>query len=670
MRREWLIATCASPHLVLTITPTLEPDTKTPNRMNSFITNPAVKSILRGILVWSPLWILTTIIFGTVGVGYAFFLKTDTYIASQALLVRDEANGAVMRLGRFQSQTEMKAAQETILEMAKSHQVVREALLAVGERPKIMKWFLPAVFDGEFPSQELVEETAKRHIEVHAPKGTEFGTTEIIYLDVKSDSKEHAMKLNKALCDALESRLQQVRRVRADGVIQELESAKNSRRVALAEATRDLLEAERAAGSDLTDLRGLTETVGGSSSARAELEQIKNEIRQSELARQTLLSDREMLVKASEDPQGFLVAPGSVLSAHPGLRRMREGLADSQIQGAYILGKFTEDHPSAIASKSAQAAIANRFSHELQAAIVTVDADLALAEVRLQRLEAQKLKAEARLANLAESRAAYANLVAEVKSKTSLLESAERELAGAQAAREASLSTSLLTRLDAPIVSDKPIGPGRTTLSGLSAVAGLIFGLGIVFAITPIDMGPTYGRRARDRVVGRRASDEPVNISENREVEAESSRVFETRTPPKDDMTAKNDMMDFLADNNSKSADDVFAKIMEKSTASHRRAKLNMQLDIGPQQELPKPLRPTTNSSFPDSPRENLHTDVDNAFRELARLKSMKPDSQVEGQNIDVKIGEIKSLLEAMGYQADTEVLKKQGYMRPRPSQP
>ncbi|XZE22613.1 GumC family protein [Pirellulaceae bacterium SH449] len=631
--------------------------------MNSFITNPAVKSILRGILVWAPLWILTTIIFGALGVGYAFFLKTDTYIASQALLVRDEANGAVMRLGRFQSQTEMKAAQETILEMAKSHQVVREALLAVGERPKLMKWFLPSALEGEFPSPELVEETAKRSIEVHAPKGTEFGTTEIIYLDVKSDSKAHAMQLNKALCDALESRLQQVRRVRADGVILELESAKDARRVALAEATRDLLEAERAAGSDLTDLRGLTETVGGSSSARAELEQIKNEIRQSESARQTLLSDRDMLVKASEDPQGFLVAPGSVLSAHPGLRRMREGLADSQIQGAYILGKFTEDHPSAIASKSAQAAIASRFSHELQAAIITVDADLSLAEVRLQRLEAQKVKAEARLANLAESRAAYANLVAEVKSKTTLLESAERDLAGAQAARVASLSTSLLTRLDAPIVSDKPIGPGRTTLSGLSAIAGLVFGLGVVFAITPIDLGPTYGRRARDRVVGRRAADEPVSIPESREIDNESSHASETKSPP------KNDMMDFLADNNSKSANDLFAKIMEKSTASHRRAKLNMQLDIEPQEELPKPLRPTTNSPFPDSHREKLNTDVDNAFRELARLKSMKPDSRVEEQNIDVKIGEIKSLLEAMGYPADTEILKKQGYMRPRPSQ-
>ncbi len=301
--------------------------------MSSFITNPAVKSILRGILVWAPLWILTTAIFGALGVFYAFFLKTDTYVASQALLVRDEANGAVMRLGRFQSQTEMKAAQETILEMAKSHQVVREALVEVGEPPMIMNWLLPASFSGEYPSKELIEETANQAIQVHAPKGTEFGTTEIIYLDVKSNTKEHARLLNKALCDALESRLQQVRRARADGVILELVSARDSRRQALTDATLELVEVERAAGSDLTDLRGLTETVGGTSSSRAELEQIKNEIRQSEAARQALLSDRDMLIKASEDPQGFLVAPSSVLNAHPGLKRMREGLADSQIQG-------------------------------------------------------------------------------------------------------------------------------------------------------------------------------------------------------------------------------------------------------------------------------------------------------------------------------------------------
>ena len=663
--------------------------------MNSFITNPAVKSILRGILVWAPLWILTTIIFGALGVIYAFFLKTDTYVASQALLVRDEANGAVMRLGRFQSQTEMKAAQETILEMAKSHQVVREALVAIGEPPKIINWLFPVSFSGEYPSKELVEETANQAIQVHAPKGTEFGTTEIIYLDVKSNSTEHARLLNKALCDALESRLQQVRRARADGVILELVSARDSRRQALTDATKEIVEIERAAGSDLTDLRGLTETVGGNSSSRAELEQIKNEIRQSEAARQALLSDRDMLVKASEDPQGFLVAPGSVLNAHPGLKRMREGLADSQIQGAHILGKFTADHPSAIASQSAQAAIASRFSNELKAAITTVDADLSLADMKLQRLESQKTKAEARLASIAEGRAAYANLVAEVKSKTALLETAERELAGAQAARDASISTSLLTRLDAPIVSDRPTGPGRTTLSGLSAIAGLVFGLGVVFAITPIDMGPTYGRRSRDKVTGRRSADAsvaneftPASNYDPRDAQGlrpESTYTPQSKTQQPDALdrtsAATNDVMELLAKTNNHSADNLFAEIMEKSMSGHRRAKMNMQLDIEPgddhttppssgpnssKSETGKSL-PSTNSS--DANRVRFTTEVDNAFRELARLKSLQPDSHGEEQNIDEKINEIKALLEAMGYPANTEILKKEGYIRPRPSQ-
>jgi polysaccharide biosynthesis transport protein len=663
--------------------------------MNSFITNPAVKSILRGILVWAPLWILTTIIFGALGVGYAFFLKTDTYIASQALLVRDEANGAVMRLGRFQSQTEMKAAQETILEMAKSHQVVREALVAVGEPPQIINWLFPVSFSGEYPSKELVEETASQAIQVHAPKGTEFGTTEIIYLDIKSNSTEHARRLNKALCDALESRLQQVRRARADGVILELVSARNSRRQALTEVTEKLEEIERAAGSDLTDLRGLTETVGGNSSSRAELEQIKNEIRQSEASRQALLSDRDMLIKASQDPQGFLVAPGSVLNAHPGLKRMREGLADSQIQGAHILGKFTADHPSAIASNSAQAAIASRFSNELKAAITTVDADLSLADIKLQRLENQKVKAEARLATIAEGRATYANLVADVKSKSVLLETAERELAGAQAARDASISTSLLTRLDAAIVSDRPTGPGRTTLSGLSAIAGLVFGLGIVFAITPIDMGPTYGRRSRDNVTGRRSADlsfpnefSPPTHYDPREAPPlphESTHAAHSSSPKPNALdrsaSATNDVMELLAENDSKNPEDPFPQMMEKSITGPRRAKMNMQLDIEPvgptdkardgdsksSQSEDHNRPPSTNRG--DVNRVSFTTDVDNAFRELARLKSLKTDSHGEEHSIDEKINEIKALLEAMGYPANTEILKKKGYIRPRPSQ-
>ena len=471
--------------------------------MSALIANPTVRSLLRGVLVWAPFWISTTVLFGGMGLAYVIFLKQDTFLASQTLLVRDEATGAVMRLGRFQSQAEMKAAQETILEMAKSHQVVRDALIAVGPPKGVSRWWGWS----EFPSKELVEEVAKSSISVHAPKGTEFGVTEVIYLDVKANAQNEAMLLSKALTDALESRLQQVRKARADGVLAELKHARDAAKRELTSSTNRLHEIERDAGSDLSDLRGMTDTVAGAATSRAELDQTKNDLRQAEINRQSLIADRELLVRATEDPTSFIVAPGTVLNSQPGLKRLREGLVDAQLSGSQLTGRFTDNHPSVIASQTAQSTIIKRFLQELRASIAGVESDISLVDGRIQRLETQKESAQERLAKLADSRAAYANLLSEVKSKIAMLESSERELAEVQAARDSSVSTSLLTRLDSPIVSDRPIGPGKTTISGLCAIAGLVLGLGIIFIITPIDASPIFGRRTHDRQRGRRDAD-------------------------------------------------------------------------------------------------------------------------------------------------------------------
>lgn len=473
--------------------------------MSSVVANPIFRNLLRGVLVWAPLWIGTTVVFGAIGVFYILFLKQDLFLASQAILVRDEANGAVMRLGRFQSQAEMKAAQETILEMAKSHQVVREALEIVGPEPPSfsLPWSSPA----PYPSSRTVEDTAKSGISIHAPKGTEFGVTEIIYIDVTSSSQERALAINQALCDGLEKRLQQIRLVRADGVIAELLHARDAAHAELTTATDALHSMERDAGTDLSDLRGMTDMIAGGSSARLEYDQIKNELRQTEQMLHQLQSDRELLVKAIEDPASFVFAPSALLNSQPGLKRFREGLVDAQLNGSQLSGKFTEQHPLVIASNTAQDTIIQRFSRELRASLQSVEADITVAERKKDRLENQRLQLEARLSELADNRAKYANVAADVKSRTSILDAAERALAEATAARDSSKSTSLLTRLDAPIVSDKPLGPGRTTLAGVCAAAGMAFGLGIVFLITPIDAGPTFGRRISDRFYGRRSTD-------------------------------------------------------------------------------------------------------------------------------------------------------------------
>lgn len=480
--------------------------------MSSLIANPIFKNLLRGLLIWAPLWIGTTFLFGVLGAGYVLLFKTNMFLASQAILVRDEANGAVMRLGRFQSQPELKAAQETILEMAKSHQVVRGALQKIGpeERPSglsISGLFSKKSDTTSYPSSGLVDEIATRSISVHAPKGTEFGTTEVIYIDVNSDSQSRALALNQAICDALESRLQQVRGARADSVIGELLHARESAKRELATATEQLHRMESESGADLSDLRGLTDMVAGGSSSRIEFDQIKNEIRQTEQILNQLESDHELLLKAIEDPESLVVAPSGLLNSQPGLKRFREGLVDAQLNGSQLVGRFTEDHPLVIASRTAQGTIANRFSHELKASLLSVEADIKVARQKMERLETQKKGLELRLAKLADQRAAYANLSADVKSRTVILDAAEKELAEATATRDSSQSVSLLTRLDAPIVNDRPLGPGNSTLVAVSAIAGLAFGVGVVFLITPLDSGTTYGRRLSDRLTGRRQSD-------------------------------------------------------------------------------------------------------------------------------------------------------------------
>ena len=100
-------------------------------------TNPALQFI-RMSIKWSWLWVGTAILFGVIGLFYITLLKKDVWVASQGMIVRDEANGAVMRLGRFQSQADMKAAQETIIELAHNPQVIHRALEKIGAEPSFL----------------------------------------------------------------------------------------------------------------------------------------------------------------------------------------------------------------------------------------------------------------------------------------------------------------------------------------------------------------------------------------------------------------------------------------------------------------------------------------------------------------------------------------------------
>ena len=463
--------------------------------------NPALQFLSMS-LKWSWLWIGTAVLFGMMGLCYVTLLKKDVWVASQGMIVRDEANGAVMRLGRFQSQADMKAAQETIIELAHNPQVIHRALERIGAEPS----FLMQLDKGTWPSTKDVE-LAVQKVEVRAPRGAELGTTEVIYLDTKHSSRKRAYDLNVAICDTLEERLQQVRQSRADAVLEELTTARDVAKKELDLVTDKLQAIERKAGEDLSDLRGMTDSNSSANSSRNQLDSVKAELRQVETQLRQMTLDLELAEKAFASPEELL-SPNSLVSSQSGLRKLCEGLADARLNASQLQGRFTEKHPLVLAALKAEHEIQVRLREELGLARQSLVNDTTLINRRLATLQEQRDELVARIDVLADIRAEYANLVADVRSRSQVLRDTERQLSEVQAARDAAVSCSLVTRIDTPFSSETPVGPGRTTILAGTTMAGLFFGFGALFLVAPLE-GSVVGRRSSDfaSAIGRRITD-------------------------------------------------------------------------------------------------------------------------------------------------------------------
>lgn len=457
------------------------------------------KHVRNVLVLFAPLWCGTTLLFGALGVGFAL-VKSDVYTANQSLVVRDEANSSVSRLGRFPSQTELKAAQKTIQEMTHNREVVAAALRAIGPpsgRP-----------DPDYPSTKVVDSVAGSSVNLLAPNGAEFGNTEVVYLQVKAKTQDRADKLCAAMYDALTSQLRRVRQVRADSMIDELSHTRELAVKNLDEAASRLRSLEIQFGTDLGELRSLNDTIAGDGANRRALESITDELNAAELALDKRESLYKLLVAGSEDPQQLLINGGELLAEQPSLLRLKEGLIDAQIASSRQSGVYTDANPKQRVALAAEKEIHARMQIETAAVIRAMEPMLNLEREQVAQLHFRKSELSKRLNLLADARTNYAKIDAEVRQRTQQLSDAERALAEAKAMRSAALSTNLVASLGTPQVSDHPVGPSGSVLTIGSTMAGLICGLGAVFLIAPGPSDTRGGRRWSDYLQRRRRDDE------------------------------------------------------------------------------------------------------------------------------------------------------------------
>lgn len=455
-------------------------------------------SLLKAFRTYVWLWVIPTVAMTTVATVYAI-TKSTTWQASQSLVIRDEARG-VGRQGRFDSTESMRASQETIIEVAKSSAVVSAALKQLGPPKSIFG-------NRNFPTDADVQ-AMQEAISIGAPKGSELGTTEVLYLSVKGKTPDEAIARTTAICDQLENHLGKLRNARAGSVTTELEQTLKLALVDLQKATDALSTMEREVGRDLAELRVLNQSGTGEGNLRSALNQVKTEIRQRQSEVETHEQLKQVLIAANQNPDELLAMPSSMFAAQPALKRLKDGLVDAQLRTSDLKGKMSPGHPLVKAAMQAEEAVRANLRSELAAAVGSCDTDLQVTLRQLKSLTDQQDDLQERLGSLAGLRAEYAVLVNDVEQRTNIVQQAKQDLASARATESSSQAASLITRFQKPQVGDSPVGPGRVTIVGIGLIGGLMTGAGLVFLVAPIGPNDRQGRRLTDYLgLGRRASD-------------------------------------------------------------------------------------------------------------------------------------------------------------------
>jgi len=421
-------------------------------------------------------WILPMLLVTAAALTYAV-CKPSMWEANQALVLRDEAISSLGNSGEFEQLEDMKHAQETVMQLARSRDAVTAALQELG--PPAGLWDT-----ANWPTKEDIA-SVRKSISVHSPGGTEFGTTEILYLSVEASSPERAKKLNQIICSELEKQLGEMRNRRAKSLVQELTYRHDEANRAVMVVTQQLSELESSVGTDLAELRLLNEVGSGNGNLREQIVQIKSEFRKALDDQQSSQQLLEILTAADGNPSELIATPNRLLESQPALRRLKDGLIDAQLRTAQLQGTRTADHPSVVAALQAEQGIRSHLHQEIAVAIRGLNAEKSVNQSRIDQLQNQLEDVGNRMTQLASLRAGYENLVRDVNEKNRKLSEIRSSLAEAKSSVQTAKTTSLVTKVSQAEVSDYPVGPSRKIIAASGLIGGLALGLGIVLLSIP-----------------------------------------------------------------------------------------------------------------------------------------------------------------------------------------
>ncbi|MEZ6108651.1 MAG: hypothetical protein R3B96_21855 [Pirellulaceae bacterium] len=428
-------------------------------------------TVLRAIAFrYGWLIVLLIVLGGGAAAGYALMTPRQ-WMAYQSLSVRDELIGTAQRPGRFDSADQLRAAQETVRSVARNKTVIATVLAQLDP---------PPTYNAEvWPDAEYVEDYGGK-VSVTAANGAEFGQTEILVLSVRESSPERAAQVVAYLTQQLADELATLRDLRFGSMESELESGMLVAQEAVDQASRELSAFERELGADLSELRSMNDAGSSEGPVRRQLGAIRQDMNVATQRLGDLKTQLTYLQELVANPAAIVSTPESIMTLHPDLRRLKEGIIDATVRVSDLKARYDDTHPLVLAAASSSQSLAAELRLQLDSAVKGTEFERDVVQSRVEDLKMQEATLVSRIAELAAKRVDYSDIVHRVERRKIELARIESELTEVKASREAATQAAVISPIGPPRADSRPVGPGRTTVAAAGAAGGLVLAIGII----------------------------------------------------------------------------------------------------------------------------------------------------------------------------------------------
>ena len=321
----------------------------------------------------------------------------------------------------------------------------------------------------------------RQQIDIRAPKGAEFGKSEIFQVRVIDRDPDRALAVAETFRDVSQKRYKELYLQKAESLTNQAREAADGARAASSAAQRELRRFELKAGSDLHDLRVLAGRQSADVLLKKALVSVQDERQKIEGAvreRQKRLAALQQAVAGMTDAT-LTAMPTHLFAENDFLQPARTQVTNLTARLATLESRFTRQYPEVQAVRRELADARRRFRRALTSFMSSLDADLAARGERLTYLIKQEREGRERLERLERMRTAYTSSADAVERSLQHLRVTERRLAEAAELQARSRRARLLIFVDPPKVEDQPVSPKRRNhvLAGLGL--GLVAGVGL-----------------------------------------------------------------------------------------------------------------------------------------------------------------------------------------------